>query len=100
MIAFMALSLRGAETSDLKINDAPAIENCLATSKNSQVEGLVRSTTAVTVDLDWFGDLHVKFWLILIENRRKQTKPTEAAKLTHVLASEATQIVVEPILNL
>lgn len=55
---------------------------------------------SVIVDLDWFGDLHVKFWLILIENRRKQTKPTEVAKLTHVLASEAAQMVVEPILNL
>lgn len=50
---------------------------------------------SVIVDLDWFGDLHVKFWLILIENRRKQTKPTEVAKLTHVLASEAAQMVVE-----
>ncbi|CAG7890273.1 unnamed protein product, partial [Brassica rapa] len=91
---------RGAETSDLKIDDALAMENCLATSKNSQVEGLVTSTTSVIVDLDWFGDLHVKFWLILIGNRRKQTKPTEVAKLTHVLASEAAQMVVEPILNL
>ncbi|WZY73717.1 hypothetical protein YC2023_005957 [Brassica napus] len=48
---------------------------------------------SVIVDLDWFGDLHVKFWLILIENRRKQTKPTEVAKLIHVLASEAAQMV-------
>ncbi|KAG2317528.1 hypothetical protein Bca52824_020650 [Brassica carinata] len=43
------------------------MENFLATSKNSQVEGLV------IVDLDWIGDLHVKFWLMLT-SRRKQTK--------------------------
>ncbi|CAN7069492.1 unnamed protein product, partial [Brassica rapa subsp. trilocularis] len=67
-------------------------------STNVDVNGPV--SPFLIVDLDWFGDLHVKFWLILIENRRKQTRPTEVAKLTHVLASEAAQMVVEPILNL